>query len=320
MFICIEKNYLHPNFFSSVVGSLAQNFNFVRISQQQQLPNSLKELADDARLDIFQIKTRFPLRVEHNELCSLVDCTTLTRPVYYRVNLRNMNPGNWGGVEVGDNFDIGVVFSKILHHCNTDQTLECFLHLLRSPWFKNYDITKVLFYLKPYYRRQFYHFLTQRLIHLCQERSVQSKNSSQQLPRWPCITFLTFKPSEEIQEGIYFLYTPHLDIVQENIKVTLFEPVLSYLTCLINTCPARRESFCAFMNVQKHFGIFSPSQHNHAMLDSNWKFFFPTNDFLLQETIDNERTDLICNCFSCTNSTVIPTTPRFMQTDYKSVP
>ncbi len=289
------------------------------MSQQQQLPNSLKDLVDDARLEIFQIKTRFPLRVEHNEMCSIAECDTLTRPIYYRVSLRDMNPGNWGGVENGENFDIGVVFSKILNQCNTDQTLECFLHLLRSPWFKNYNISRVLFYLKPYHRRQFYHFLTQRLIHLCKERVVQDKNSSQQLPRWPCITFLTFNPSEEIQAGIYFLYTPKLDIFQENIKVTLFEPVLSYLSCLINTCPVRKESFCTFMNVQKHFGIFSPSHHNHAVLDSKWKLVFPHHNFLLLETINNERKDLICNCISCMNSTVIPTISRFMLTDYKSV-
>jgi hypothetical protein len=301
-----------------VVGSLAQNFNFNRVTKQQ-LPLSLQDLADDARLEIFRINTHSTLRVPHQEMCSLTDCPPLARPIYFRVSFRDFKRGRWGGVENESNFDIGFVFSKILNQCNNDEALECFLHLLRSPWFTMYNIATVLLHLKPFLRRQFYHFLTQRLIHLSQERIVQNKNPSQKIPRWPCITFLTFHPNEEVQAGIYFLYTPQLDIFQENIKITLFEPILNYLSCLINTCPARRESFCTFLNVQKHYGIFSPAQHNHVLFDRNWKFLFPKHDFLLLETIEEERRDSICTCFICMRSLVIPTVPRFMHTDYKSI-
>jgi len=297
------------------VGTLAQNFNF---AQQPQLPDSLKDLANDARLNIAQIKTRYPLLVQHQEMCSLTDCPILTRPTYYMVTLRDMDRVTWGSIGDTSTFDIGIIISEILNRCEPDQTLESFMNLLKSPWFKKYHIAKLLSFLKPYDRRQFYHFLTQRLLHLCQDRVVCDKNSSQPLSRWPCITFLTFHPSDEVIPGIYFLYTPQLDIFQENIKITLFEPVLNYLSCLINTCPVRKESFCTFMNSQKHLGIFSQQQHNHIVLDCNWKFFFPTQNFLLLEEINNERRDLICSCLVCKNSLVVPTIPRFMLTDYKS--
>lgn len=284
------------------------------------LPDSLKDLAADARLNIFRIKTHSTLRVQHQEMCPLADCTNISRPEYYAVSLTGFSRAHWGGgSEEGSNFDIGFVFSNILKHFNDNEKLEGFLHLLRSPWFTNYNIASVLQHQTPFLRRQFYHFITQCLIHLCQERVVQNKNSSFPLPRWPCITFLTFPPNEkEVLPGIYFLYSPGLDIFHENIKVTLFEPVLNYLACLINTCPARKESFCTFMNVQKHFGVFPTSQHNHMLIDTSWRFLFSKQDFLFLDAINCERNDRFCHCFSCKKSTVIATIPRYMHSDYIS--
>lgn len=282
------------------------------------LPESLHDLGKDPRLTLKKLKVHSTILCEHNQFCSNKSCPVLIDLHYYKLTFKDFDPLHWGGSEATNNFNIGDIVTHILNFCKPYEGSECFLHILRSPWLQPYNITHLMAYLPPWVQKQFYCFLTQRLIHLSSERIITFKHKSETLRRWPCITFVGSPPNNPL-DGIFFSYSPLLDLCNENLKITIFEPLLLYLSCLINHCSLIRESFNTFLNSQKHFGLFQSSLHNHTLLDDHWKFEFQSKDFLLFEIIQEQRCDKLCYCIMCKKSCVSSSKYREMFTDIKSI-
>ena len=301
-----------------VLGALENDINCQEIASSDELPPSLHELYKDPRLKLCRIKVHSTYKDDHDEVCSKTECFSQLPILYFKITIRDFFPQHWGSTSTRGNYNIGDIVRKIIHFCPKETASESFLHLLRSPWLKDYDITNLLAYLPNNCRRQFYCFLTQRLIHISSARETKERDSTSRAAKWPCITFISGCGTEQL-DGIYFLYQPVLDN-GENIKASIFEPLLGYLSCLINQCPLIRESFGVYYNAQKHFGVFKQARHTHTVIDGHWKFSFSRKAYALLSSIERGRTDKLCSCYLCRNSSVEGTEVRFMYQDLKSKP
>ena len=231
------------------------------------------------------------------------------------LNLDSLEP--WGqSLTYRSRFDFTPLAIEIIKHCEDDANLlQSFFNLFYSQFMKDVgcDIGYLLDQGPRLLKQKFYTFLTQALIHISSTRDIMDVTSpNNHRPRWTPITFMLRHMGHQM--GIIFSYQASLDQYQENLKVTVFEPLLSYLTCMFNSCPATMNSFSSYLNKQRLLGIFK--SHNHLHLDQNWGFDFYSSQFVKVSAL--KGSDSLCNCTPCLNSKVrynncyyTSRTPRF---------
>ena len=222
---------------------------------------------------------------------------------YFKLVLNLDSLETWGqSLKYRSRFDFTPLAIEIIKHCeNEANILQSFFNLFYSQFMKDVgcDIGYLLAQGPRLLKQKFYTFLTQALIHISSTRDITDLTSpNKHIPRWSPITFILRHLGH--QTGIIFSYHAPLDQYQENLKVTVFEPLLSYLTCMFNSCPATLNSFSIYLNKQRLLGVFK--SHNHLHLDRHWGFNFYSGQYVKVSAL--KGSDSLCNCTPCLNSKV----------------
>ncbi len=274
----------------------------------QSVPDSLRSLLVDPNLIMFKLNECSVEKYHHDFTCSSF-CTLFNpdsnsvfkpKPVY-GVRLSPINISKWGGLNNSTSqINLSCIVNQILSFCTSEELPEAIINLLRTIDFTKYSLSHVIDDLPKKIQSYFYEWLTQNLIHLsCDRCIVDTSSNSSYISRWPAITFMVIPGNNH--NGIFFTYDEKLDTFNENYKITIFEPLLAYLSCIFNKCTLSKESFPVFLATQKQNGIFLEN-HNHQMKYFNWKFQFKRNAFLVYEDIN--RKDEFYHCKKCKNSSL----------------
>lgn len=265
------------------------------------MPEAIQELVLDPRLKVFRIKNSAGLSICHANECKRsttdkVKCGFRVDSTVYRILLTSPVDlvQNWGTTEQNlvsctqSTQDMMLCFELIFTRYSED--INFFLNLLRSGlWVNTGYNPKFIFELSTELLNSFYRFITQQLIHTQNYYSIKSKVNVFQATS--PFTFI-IPIQKQTPPGIYFTYNPDLDLAPsaKELKLRLFQPVLSYLTCMLNCCPSR--------NVSMHDFIVSNTKHmlhNHNVLDGEWIF----SGLRQHPSIPDVLEDKLCNCELC---------------------